>query len=169
MSFTGEESVLELDSTFAEVQARNTNTQNPIVPTGQTGVVPITSISGGSTGFGVSIVGALATLLGVLTTKGDLYARTNAVGTRLPVAADDARLTSDSSQATGLKWVAASTGWGAASGTLSRATYASYAGQVVSNPPTQAEMQILDDAVKLLSRTVAAMLTDQFTRKEIKA
>jgi hypothetical protein len=52
------------------------------------------------------------------------------------------------------------TGWGSPSGTLSRAAYAAYAGQTVSNPPTQGEMQALDDAVKLLSRTVAALLTD---------
>lgn len=52
------------------------------------------------------------------------------------------------------------TGWGSPSGTLSRAAYAAYAGQTVSNPPTQAEMQTLDDAVKLLSQTFAAWLTD---------
>lgn len=52
------------------------------------------------------------------------------------------------------------TGWGSPSGTLSRSAYASYAGQTVSNPPTQGEVQALDDAVKLLSQTVAALLTD---------
>lgn len=52
------------------------------------------------------------------------------------------------------------TGWGSPSGTLSRAAYAAYAGQTVSNPPTQAQVQALDDAVKLLSQTVAALLTD---------
>lgn len=52
------------------------------------------------------------------------------------------------------------TGWGSPSGTLSRAAYAAYAGQTVSNPPTQAEVQALDDTVKLLARTVAALLTD---------
>jgi len=51
-------------------------------------------------------------------------------------------------------------GWGSPSGTLSRAAYASYAGQTVSNPPTQAQMQALDDAVKALSQRVAALLTD---------
>lgn len=52
------------------------------------------------------------------------------------------------------------TGWTAPSGTLSRATFAAYAGQTVSNPPTQAQVQAIDDHVKLLSQRVAAALTD---------
>lgn len=50
--------------------------------------------------------------------------------------------------------------WSAPTGTLSRSAYASYAGQTVSNPPTQAEMQALDDAVKALSRAVVGLITD---------
>lgn len=50
--------------------------------------------------------------------------------------------------------------WGAPTGTLSRAVYASYAGQTVSNPPTQAEMQALDDAVKAMSQAVVGLITD---------
>lgn len=165
-----ENDALENDPIFSDVQLRDAGTQNPLVPTGQEGAAPITVIQSGAiaTGFTVVNNGGIATLVGPLTTKGDLYVYGTA-GTRLPAVANDARLTTDSSQTTGLKWIAASTGWGSPSGTLSRAAYAAYAGQVVSNPPTQAEMQALDDAVKLLSRTVAAMLTDQFTRKEIKA
>lgn len=52
------------------------------------------------------------------------------------------------------------TGWGTPSGTLARTTFASYAGQTVSNPPTQAEMQTLDDAVVIVSRRLAALVTD---------
>ena len=64
-------------------------------------------------------------------------------------------------QKSGTKVVGARiTGWNAPTGTLTRGTYAAYAGQTVSNPPTQAEMQALDDAVKLLSQTVTAALTD---------
>lgn len=52
------------------------------------------------------------------------------------------------------------TGWGAASGTLSRAAYASYAGQNVSAAYVEAEAQATDDAVKLLAQVVAALITD---------
>lgn len=50
--------------------------------------------------------------------------------------------------------------YGAVSGAVSRAPYATYAGQTVSNPPTQAEMQALDDAVVALSTLVGALVTD---------
>lgn len=50
--------------------------------------------------------------------------------------------------------------WGDPTGVLLRTTFATYAGQVVSNPPTQAEMQTVDDAVKALSQRVAALITD---------
>lgn len=50
--------------------------------------------------------------------------------------------------------------WGAPSGLLSRAAYAAYAGQVVSNPPTQSEMQALDNAVRNLSQVVVGLITD---------
>jgi hypothetical protein len=52
------------------------------------------------------------------------------------------------------------TGWGTPSGTLARTTFASYAGQTISNPPTQAEVQALDDAVVIVSRRLAALITD---------
>lgn len=52
------------------------------------------------------------------------------------------------------------TGWGTPSGTLARTTFASYAGQTISNPPTQAEVQALDDAVVIVSRRLAALVTD---------
>ena len=164
-----ENEVLENDPVFSEVQLRQAGTQSPLVPTDNPGSSAITSISSGSSGIGASVVGGVATLVSPLTAKGDIFTRSSTAGTRLAAAANDARLTTDSAEATGLKWIAASTGWGAASGTLSRAAYASYAGQTVSNPPTQAEMQALDDAVKLLSRTVVALVTDLTTQKVIKA
>lgn len=50
--------------------------------------------------------------------------------------------------------------WTAATGTASRAALASYAGQTVSNPPTQAEVQALDNAVVAISQAVVALITD---------
>lgn len=52
------------------------------------------------------------------------------------------------------------TAWVDATGTLSRATFAAYAGQTVSNPPTQAEVQAIDDHVKVLSQRLAALIND---------
>lgn len=56
------------------------------------------------------------------------------------------------------------TGWGTPSGTLARTTFASYAGQTVSNPPTQAEVQAIDDALVIVSRRLAALITDILAR-----
>lgn len=50
--------------------------------------------------------------------------------------------------------------WTAASGTEARTALASYAGQTVSNPPTQVEMQALDDAVKAISQHLVAFIND---------
>lgn len=50
--------------------------------------------------------------------------------------------------------------WAAATGTEDRTALAAYAGQVVSNPPTQAEVQALDNAVVALSRHVVAAIND---------
>jgi len=50
--------------------------------------------------------------------------------------------------------------WTDATGTASRTALASYAGQTVSNPPTQAEMQTLDDAVKAISQHLVAVIND---------
>jgi len=52
------------------------------------------------------------------------------------------------------------TGWGTPSGTLARTTFATYAGQTISNPPTQAEVQALDDALVIVSRRLGALITD---------
>lgn len=50
--------------------------------------------------------------------------------------------------------------WTDATGTAARTALASYAGQVVSNPPTQAQMQALDDAVKAISQHLVAVIND---------
>lgn len=50
--------------------------------------------------------------------------------------------------------------WTDATGTASRTALASYAGQTVSNPPTQAEMQTLDNAVKAISQHLVAVIND---------
>jgi len=55
---------------------------------------------------------------------------------------------------------ARATGWGAASGTLSRSAYAAYAGQTYTGSYVQATAQATDNAIKLLSQTVAALITD---------
>ena len=99
-------------------------------------------------------------------TKGDLLAASAATTlSKLAAAANNARLATDSGTLTGLIWILASTGWGSPSGTLSRTAYAAYPGQTISNPPTQAEVQTLDDAVKALSQHFAAVITDLLTQK----
>ena len=50
--------------------------------------------------------------------------------------------------------------WTAATGTEARTALVSYAGQTVSNPPTQAEMQALDNAVKAISQHLVAAIND---------
>lgn len=55
-------------------------------------------------------------------------------------------------------------GWGVPSGTLARTTFATYAGQTVSNPPTQAEVQAIDDALVIVSRRLGALITDILAR-----
>lgn len=50
--------------------------------------------------------------------------------------------------------------WAAPTGTAARTTFATFAGQTISNPPTQAEVQAIDDHVKLLSERVKALVDD---------
>lgn len=154
--------------------AGNLPTEPFVPPPGTNFVAGINSqtgnvvLGGGTSGFTFPSGAGVITMTGPLTTKGDLYGHDGTTGIRLAVVANDARLTTDSTQSAGVRWVAASTGWGAASGTLSRAAYASYAGQTVSAAYVQAEAQATDDAVKLLSRTVAALITDLTAQKIIK-
>lgn len=55
-------------------------------------------------------------------------------------------------------------GWGTPSGTLARTTFATYNGQTISNPPTQAEVQAIDDALVIVSRRFGALVTDLLAR-----
>lgn len=50
--------------------------------------------------------------------------------------------------------------YGIPTGTLARTTFLAYPGQVVSNPPTQAQVQTIDDALLIVSRRLAALITD---------
>lgn len=59
------------------------------------------------------------------------------------------------------------TGWTAPTGTASRATYVTYAGQTISNPPTQAQVQAIDDHLKILSRHQKALIDDLAAQKLI--
>jgi len=52
------------------------------------------------------------------------------------------------------------TGWTAATGTATRTTYATYAGQTVSVGYTQAEVQAIDNHVKVLSERLKAVIDD---------
>lgn len=57
------------------------------------------------------------------------------------------------------------TGWSVPTGTLSRLSLAAYDGQTVSNPPTQIEVQSIDDAVTDVSQRLAALITDIMAQK----
>lgn len=56
--------------------------------------------------------------------------------------------------------VAAKAGWGLPTGTLSRTTYAAYAGQTHTGSYVQATVQALDDACRNVSQRLAALVTD---------
>lgn len=51
-------------------------------------------------------------------------------------------------------------GWAIATGTATRTTFATFAGQTITNPPTQAEVQAIDDHVKILSERMKATIDD---------
>ena len=50
--------------------------------------------------------------------------------------------------------------WATPTGTFARTTFVAYAGQTVSASPTQAQVQAIDDHVKLLSQHLAALISD---------
>lgn len=52
------------------------------------------------------------------------------------------------------------TGWTAATGTAQRSGFAAYSSPTISNPPTQAEVQAIADAVQDLARTLKALMDD---------
>ena len=51
-------------------------------------------------------------------------------------------------------------GWALPTGTVQRTTYASYTAASISNPPTQAQVQALANAVQDVSRVLAALIAD---------
>lgn len=55
------------------------------------------------------------------------------------------------------------TGWTAATGTAARGTFATYTSPTISNPPTQAEVQAIADAVQVLSQRMKAVIDDLIT------
>lgn len=67
------------------------------------------------------------------------------------------------------RYVAADVGaaWTAASGTASRATFATYTAPVISNPPTQAEVQAIADAVQALSQRMKAIVDDLIANRAL--
>lgn len=50
--------------------------------------------------------------------------------------------------------------WEAATGTAARTAYAAYTAPTISNPPTQAEVQGVADAVQAMSRRMVALISD---------
>lgn len=52
------------------------------------------------------------------------------------------------------------TGWGTPTGTSTRTSFATYTAPTISNPPTQAEVQAVADAVQSLSQHLKALIDD---------
>lgn len=50
--------------------------------------------------------------------------------------------------------------WADATGTLARTTFATFAGQTITNPPTQAEVEAIDDHLVIISQRLAALIND---------
>lgn len=61
------------------------------------------------------------------------------------------------------KTIPPSTGWADATGTVDRTSLSTYAGQTVSNPPTQSEVQAIDDHLKKVSQVLGALINDLTT------
>jgi len=62
--------------------------------------------------------------------------------------------------ATSFVGVVGASGWTAATGTADRSTFATYTAPTISNPPTQAEVQAVANAVQILSRHMKALIDD---------
>lgn len=79
------------------------------VDAGPAAVGPVIQMTGGSSGFlFTGSAPARITLSSPLTAKGDLYTHNTTTGTKLAVGTNGFVLSADSTQATGLKWIAAS-------------------------------------------------------------
>jgi len=61
---------------------------------------------------------------------------------------------------TGVISVTSAGTYGTPTGTLSRTTFATYTAPTISSPPTQAEVQAIAGALQIVSRTLAALITD---------
>jgi len=72
---------------------------------------PMITLAGGTSGFSYAPSGSTITLVGPLTTKGDIYTYGTA-GTRFGVGTDGQVLTADSASSQGLKWVTPGAGIG---------------------------------------------------------
>jgi hypothetical protein len=147
------------------IQATNATTTVLGLETGST--LEITSTDNtGSVLFSCAVTfstGVTASLSGVtdFTTNGTIYKSGVIVPANSVLTTDGTagRLAS-SLIASFLSTANVQSGWGTPSGTLARTTFAAYAGQTVSNPPTQAEVQAIDDALVIVSRRLAALITD---------
>lgn len=62
-----------------------------------------------------------------------------------------------------------SAGWSAATGTASKAAFATYTAPTISNPPTQAEVQAIANAVQAISQHIKALIDALLTAQVIKS
>lgn len=53
-----------------------------------------------------------------------------------------------------------SSGWSGPTGTAERSAFATYTAPTISNPPTQAEVQAVANAVQVISRHMKALIDD---------
>jgi hypothetical protein len=125
---------------------------------------PTVTLSGGTTGLSFSVASPNINLTGTLVaanggtgqstyTKGDLLAATGAAALgKLGVGANDSRLVADSTQATGLRWQAVSTGWTASTGTATRTAFDTATATVTE-----------------VAERLKALLDDLMTQKVLKA
>lgn len=57
--------------------------------------------------------------------------------------------------------------WDAATGTAARTTFATFPGQTISAPPTQAQVQAIDDHLVIVSRRMKALIDDLRTNEAL--
>lgn len=125
---------------------------------------PSVSLDGGSTGYAFTTAAPNITL----TVSDPAIVRSSISAAKSGVNTDITELTGASQvdvsgvyKKSGTQVVGArKTGWATATGTANRTTFATYAGQTVSATPTQAEVQAIDDHVKILSQRLKALIDD---------
>lgn len=128
---------------------------------------PSVVFDGGTSGFSYSTAAPNVSLNSPLTTKGDLYVRNATAGTRQPVGANDTFLVADSTQATGLKWLAGVSGFGAWTGTADKTTHATYPATTASVGYVQAELQGVMDKLKQITEAYKALEDALLTLKAV--